>query len=206
MTDGINFNFASPDFMTGRVVGTIDARTADEPHQFVIGRQLIAASAATWVNFFSPLGGINHCVALVDSIAGRVHLDLGNACRPRVPAVTPSTWATCNCRSRPSAARPSRSVSFLLRRTFGWYERTAGVVTCPLTATQLVASTAGRLVVTSEVHSDAVPVWIAEHPNGFYARPDQMVHRMSPGEVANIDVHVSRFGVSPTGSEARGPL
>jgi hypothetical protein len=58
--DAINMDFTSPDFMCGRITGTIGPATASEPQHLVIGRQFMAAPATGQFNFFFPAGGINY--------------------------------------------------------------------------------------------------------------------------------------------------
>src|SRR5205085_7293987 len=42
--DSFNLNFASPEFMRGRIVGSIGPATRQEPHQFILGRHFMTTS------------------------------------------------------------------------------------------------------------------------------------------------------------------
>jgi Ferritin-like len=83
--DGYNLNAASPHFTRGRIVGTIGTASADEPEQFVLGRQFVPAPANA-PGFFTPVGAINFCTAAVDTAGSQVLLGLGNA----LPTVAPA--------------------------------------------------------------------------------------------------------------------
>src|SRR5205085_7977812 len=74
--DSFNLNFTSPEFMRGRIVGSIGPATRLEPHHFVLGRHLMTTSQPTQ-GFFIPAGKINFCVARVDREAKKLYVDLG---------------------------------------------------------------------------------------------------------------------------------
>ena len=75
--DGFNMTFSDPDFMCGRIVGTIGPAASDEPHHLVMGRQFMTTDTPGNQGFFRPVHGINFCVARVDGKS--IFLDLGNA-------------------------------------------------------------------------------------------------------------------------------
>jgi hypothetical protein len=84
--DGMNLQFTDPNFMCGRISGTIGPAAAGEPHHLVIGRQFMATGEVNNnVNFFAPVGGINFFPAVVDKAASCVLLDLGNALTTSTP-------------------------------------------------------------------------------------------------------------------------
>ncbi|MDQ3510875.1 MAG: hypothetical protein M3414_04145, partial [Pseudomonadota bacterium] len=78
--DTFNMDHTSPDFMTGRIVGTIGPANLSEPRHLVLGRQFMAASVSLpTTNFFTPAGGVNFCVGAINAAEGCIYLDLGNA-------------------------------------------------------------------------------------------------------------------------------
>lgn len=201
--DGLNMTFTSPDFMCGRIVGTIGPYLPGEPVHLVLGRQFLAAEkTGVTPGFFIPAGGINHFPGVVDPDAGRVYLDLGNALSTMLPGSAPNdvgdlTLAVYD----PTGTPPSPAGSLIplgVLRSAGaggyagnpqWYAETAGVVMFPLSPEQLQLVQHGQLVLTG---NDGVE--ISEWSNGCFVRADRFVYRMSPGDRADIEVFATRFG------------
>ncbi|HZZ30461.1 MAG TPA: hypothetical protein VFE10_00590 [Phenylobacterium sp.] len=199
--DGLNMDFKSPKFMCGRIVGTIGSATSSEPKHLVVGRQFMAQAAAGG-NFFTPVGGINFCTAVVDAAAERIYLDLGNALSTAspggpinnlgdlevtvlVPAATPGG----------SGAKPVALGKIPATGAGGyvsdsdWYARSAGVVVLPLTAAQVQLAATAPLSITG-----AGTARIAEWTSGAFVRADRFVFRMSPGDRARIPVYAMQWG------------
>jgi hypothetical protein len=189
--DGMNMDFTSPDFMTGRIAGTIGPSSRREPQHLVIGRQFMA-NAGSGGNFFTPLGGINFCPAVVDAEACCLFLDLGNA------LTTASPGGPINNLGDLTVSVANSSVALGTIRASGlggyaqspaWHEDTAGVVALPLTETQI------ELVSTAPLAIAGNPgILINEWPNGAFVRADKYVWRMSPGDRADIPVYATQFG------------
>lgn len=201
--DGINMDFGSPNFMCGRIVGTIGPAARDEPHHLVIGRQFMAApSPPSQTNFFNPLGGINFCVARVDTVAKCIYLDLGNA----LPTVTPGSGLanigdlTLSVRRSATADRPAGNPIPLGAipaagaggyTVPGWYETTAGVVVLPqhLSDAQWHVLSANPLTLT-----DSAGTTITEWSSGTFVRADTFVYRMSPGDTVSVSAVAMQWG------------
>lgn len=191
--DGINLTFTSPDFMCGRIVGTIGPATPSEPLHLVLGRQFMTASSSPPGSFFSPAGGINFFPAVVDADAGCIFLDLGNAISTN--ATSPSGMTnlgdlslTVAGSSTPLGTIPSTgNGSYATDPT--WYPRTAGIVAMPLTAAQISAIAAAPLTLASSSTTT-----ISEWPNGAFVRADTYVYRMSPGDSVQTDVYATQWG------------
>ena len=205
--DSFNLDFTSPDFMTGRIVGTIGPAAADEPKHLVLGRQFMAASAKPPGNFFLPAGGINFCVARVDAAAGLVYLDLGNALQTGTgdalldigdlalgiydPLLTPTDPAGS---ITPIGAVLAHGVDGYTAPD--WYARTAGVVVLPVPHALLpIVQTSPMLLFSSKGRS------ISEASSGAFVRADTFVYRMSPGDSADIALYATRFGQPLAGVE-----
>lgn len=187
--DGINLDFHSPDFMCGRIVGTIGAAAANEPRHLVNGRQFMAAPGPN-PNFFNPLGHLNFCAGILDRAAGCLVLDLGNA----LPTTTPGGGIANLGDLSVSVATTSESLGTIPATgphgytTSGWYDRTAGIVVLPLTAAQMAAAEAAPLAING--HHGQLTSNIAEWPNGAFVRADTYVYRMSPGDAGTNTVEV----------------
>ncbi|WP_158290100.1 hypothetical protein [Ramlibacter sp. WS9] len=204
--DSLNMTFTSPDFMCGRIVGTIGPATAAEPRHMVIGRQFMAAPMNPPPNpppnFFEPQGNVNFCTAVVDTSSNSILLDLGNAISTSAttgdlndlgdlvlgvysPIATPgnpagTVIALGTIPSQGSGGYASDPT---------WYGRTAGIVALPLTNAQQQAIAASQLWLTGS-GTTAISEWAS----GAYVRADTYVYRMSPGDVANVAVFATQWG------------
>jgi hypothetical protein len=195
--DGVNMgNPNAPDFLHGRITGTIGAAAATEPRHFVRGRQLMA-TAPNFGGFPVPTGGINNCVALVDAAAKVVHLDLGNALpttKPRGPIANIGRLqlAYADPRTGPTA------LGDIPYQGAGWYEKSAGVVSLPLPSGVGAAAVAqGQLMIWKPAPGGGpndTAVAIAEPPNGLHVRADEFVYYLDPGATATATLWASTFG------------
>lgn len=202
--DGFNLNYKSPDFMCGRLAGTIGPAEPDEPNHLVLGRQFMAENS-NQPGFFIPANGINFFVAKVDTAASCILLDLGNA----LSTVTPGGGMNDVGRLTlgmvdpvASSGNPAGTVIALgTIEAHGptgyvddthWYRRTAGVVSLPLSPAQLAAVATQPLVLAGD--QAASPGYIGESPNGAFVRADEYVYRLSPGEAVQVSVYATLFG------------
>ncbi len=205
--DGFNLDYTSPDFMTGRIVGSIGPASASEPKQLILGRQFMASPGASG-GFFSPLGQVNFFAAVMDAQAGCIYVDLGNAL-PTTDAgggmqnLGDLTLSACNPTAVPGyPALGNVSLGTIPASGPGgyatdpdWYTRTAGVVVLPLTAAQVQAAAGHPLLL-----SDGQSVLISEWSNGLWVRADRFVYRMSPGDSVQIPVYATQFGQPLSGA------
>jgi hypothetical protein len=202
--DGFNGDNTSPDFMTGRIAGTIGPATASEPRHMVVGRQFMATTGPNG-NFFTPLGAINFCSAVVDETASCIYLDLGNALSTAAPggAINPQgdlTLSIYDPTSLPGdpAGTTGTTVAIGVIPESGaggyvqnpnWYANTAGVVALPLSPAQLQAVASSPLRISGNAG-----VLISEWSSSAFVRADQFVYRMSPDETVQIPVYAMQFG------------
>lgn len=190
--DGLNMDFTSPNFMCGRIAGTIGPAAIGEPQHLVIGRQFMA-SAASGGNFFTPVGQINFCAAVVDSQASCIYLDLGNALSTTAPGAGLNDLGdltlSVDNRGTTTALGTIPATGTGGYAGDGWYEQTAGVVALPLTAAQLQAVAASPLALTGNSG-----ITISEWSNGAFVRADGFVHRLSPGASIEIPVYAMQWG------------
>jgi len=199
--DGINMNFKSPDFMSGRIVGTIGPATKSEPQHFVVGRQFMATEAAT-SRMFTPNGSLNFCVATVDATASTLMIDLGNALQSTT-AGGPLADVGDLVATVPLPNGTTTTLATLKSATYrsdGWYDSTAGIVVAHLSADQLAAVADNPISIMSTQQRPGARVYISEDASGAFARADGFVLRMSPGDTANVNVHASLWGAPVAGA------
>ena len=196
--DGIDLDYTSPDFMTGRITGTIGPASATEPRHMVIGRQFMGGEYKG-DSFYVPPGGINFFAALVDPVGSCIYLDLGNALSTSTgggvfndlgdltlgyydPILTPPNPAGSVI---PLFVIPSS----VYAQDPDWYSRTAGVVVLPLTADQLKWVSISPLVLYN-----GTKTFISEWSSAAFVRADRYVYRMSPGDHQELEVYAMQFG------------
>lgn len=197
--DGFNTLHTSPDFMCGRLAGTIGPAELDEPNHLVLGRQFMAEDSKK-PGFFKPAKGINFFAAKVDTAASCILLDLGNA----LSTVTPGGEMNDVGRLTLKIANPQGGTIDLAeinaRGPGGyvddahWYRRTAGVVSLALTLSPQQWEALATQPLTLEGDQAASPAYIAESPNGAFVRADEYVYRLSPGDAVHVSVYATVFG------------
>lgn len=205
--DSFNLRFSSPDFMRGRITGTIGPAAADEPRQLVLGRHFLTTSKPT-NGFFAPAGSVNFCVARVDTVLRKVYLDLGNAL-PVGPSGAPVDQGPITLACVVATENGPRAVKIetLPAATYtdtAWYPATAGVVELPaarpLTDDELSMIADNPLALATSPPQGATAIAISEPSGGEYVRADQFVFRLSPGERADARLYATRFGVPYAGA------
>jgi hypothetical protein len=206
--DGFNLSFTSPDFMTGRITGTIGPATVSEPRHLLVGRQFMA-SPGKGGNFFTPAGGINFLAAVVDTAASCIYLDLGNALSTSIaggafndlgdltlsaydPILTPANPGGSTI---PLGVIPSKGPGGYSQDT-NWYPLTAGIVVLPLNEEQLKWASVTSLMLTGDKE-----ILIKEWSSAAFVRADRYVYRLSPGEPAELEAYAMQWGRPLAGVE-----
>ncbi|MDB5034510.1 MAG: hypothetical protein JWQ98_1751 [Chlorobi bacterium] len=204
--DGYNMDMKSPEFTRGRVVGTIGPGRATEPKHFVRGRQFMAVASPSG-NFFTPVGGINFCPAVVDESIGNITIDLGNA----LPTVTPGgplvDSGTLSLAWQSTADDGTTTWSPICDIDYtgdGWYPRTAGVTELPadrvLTPEELTAIASAPLAILRTPSGGTATPATTEPASGLFLRADQFVFRLNPGERAETKLYATKFGAPYAGA------
>ena len=194
--DSFNLSYDSPDFMTGRIVGTIGPATASEPKHMVRGRQFMAENGGGR-GFFNPEGNINFCVAVVDEGASCIYLDLGNALLTgQNDTIVNHGDLTLNVNGA-SLSQPM-TIPTSDYTAPNWYADTAGVVVLPIAAGDMQLVKQHPLVLSSSDGSQ-----ISEWPSGAFVRADTFVYRMSPGDSVNIPIYATQFGQPLTNADIK---
>lgn len=198
--DGFNLDYTSPEFMTGRIAGTIGPASATEPHHMLFGRYFMAG-ASTGGNFFTPPGQLNFCTAVVDAVGGNIYLDLGNALPTGAGGAIVNLGDLSLSLYSPIASAGSPAGSTQAIGTIaaagpggyaadpGWYARTAGVVVLPVPPDLLPLVQSSQLLLTGSQGAS-----ISEWSSSAYVRADTFVFRVSPGASVSIPVYAMQFG------------
>jgi hypothetical protein len=196
--DGLSMDFRAPDFMCGRIAGTIGPAAADEPRFMVIGRQFMASCPPS-PGFPFPTGQINFFAGVVDDEAGCIFLDLGNAL-PTTSTGGPMVNLGDLTLNVSDPAEPSvNPLGTIPQGEYtdpDWYAETAGVVALPLSAAQLQAVASAQLVLTGNQG-----VNVSEWGSGAFVRADRFVYRMSPNEKVEIPVYATQWGRPLAGAD-----
>jgi hypothetical protein len=189
--DGINLNWNDPDFMRGRITGSIGVAHEIEPIHFVRGRQFMATSSGAQ-GFPVPAGGLNNCVAVLDPTSSTLHLDLGNALPTSVAGgpIADLGQLSVVYVDPQNGPTPLGDVDYTAQ---GWYEATAGVVSLPVPSADVGAIAENQLLIMKpEAGGSAIA--IAEPASGLHCRADQFVYRLDAGETATVRVYASQWG------------
>ncbi|RMQ49805.1 hypothetical protein ALQ04_01311 [Pseudomonas cichorii] len=199
--DGLNMTNTSPDFMCGRIAGTIGPYLADEPRHLVIGRHFMA-SASPQGNFFTPVGGINFFPAVIDTGASCIYLDLGNALSTTAPGAGLNDLGDLKLGAYEPLLTPTRPTGTIIplgtvasqgidgySSNADWYAKTAGIVVLPLSAQQLQIARTNVLVLSGNKG-----IVINEWANAAFIRADKFVYRLSPDEKVDIPVYAMQYG------------
>jgi hypothetical protein len=189
--DGVNLNWDSPEFLRGRIVGTIGLATQAEPVHFVRGRQFMATSSGAQ-GFPVPAGGVNNCVASFDNSTAVVHLDLGNAL-PTASAGGPLADIGTLSLAYVDPNLGNVVLGEIAYQPDTWYDATAGIVSLPVPANEAASVAADQLVILKSAPGGSV-IAISEPATGLHVRADQFVYRLDPGGTATVKVYAQKFG------------
>jgi hypothetical protein len=181
--DGYNQLPDSSLFSTGRIVGTIGPARPDQPKSFVAGRHLLPRMSG-----ISPVGDLNFMPAAIDPKTRRIYADFGNA----IPTTHPGGPMQSCGRVELGYLDAGNAFHSLGRISYlkpDWYATTAGVAAFPLTPAQLKAVSRNRLAVTQDGK-----VVLMENFDGLYARADDFVFRLDPGQSADVRLWATQYG------------
>ena len=190
VVDGYNDDSSSPTFNQGRIVGTIGPAFAHEPPNFVIGRALRPAAQNTPLNFG---------YAKVDKKRQKVVVDLGNSIPSTTPQGPPPNIGVLQVAIVPPSGSPSILGDY--DYSLPAYLTNAGVQEFSVTAEQLNLLASTPLGVVQIARAGGAPVVpLQEGANCTYINATQIVHRLNPGEVADVELIAVQFG-EPAGDQ-----
>jgi hypothetical protein len=187
--DGFTMDSTSPNFATGRIVGTIGLISQNEPHQFVRGRQCMPLNAApVSVNFFT---------AVVDETRGKVIADLGNA----LPTATIGGPIDPTLQLELGMLQSNQQFASLGQLTIGgnnWYETTACICEFPpdrkLTSSELASLKNTPIALATSSGNGSATLVATEGLDGLHVRADDFVYRMSPNDQKTVTLYATSFG------------
>lgn len=189
----------SPQFTLGRIAGSVGPTNNQEPERFTLGRQLFPYSAPG----NPPVSNIMYAVALVDEKHSHVILDLGNSLQFSSAEKINETRDLRLAINAGTAAAPTYTeIGKINYDAPGWYMKTAGVCTFPLSAEELKNATKFPLciisavstpndVFTKQVETTYSPVFVESVE---YVRADQFVYRLDPGDKCSIQFYATHLG------------
>ncbi|MBX8529705.1 hypothetical protein K5D32_08545 [Pseudomonas cichorii] len=199
--DGLNMDNTSPNFMCGRIVGTIGPYLTEEPRHLVLGRHFMAAASPKG-NFFTPIGGINFFPAVIDTGSSCIYLDLGNALSTTAPGAGLNDLGDLQLGAYEPLLTPTQPKGTIIAlgtvasqgsdgysSNPDWYAKTAGIVVLPLSAQQLQVAQTSVLVLSGNKG-----ILINEWANAAFVRADKFVYRLSPDEKVDIPVYATQYG------------
>ena len=209
--DGINMDNTSPNFMCGRIVGTIGPASATEPRHFIQGRHFMTDQSAATLNIGTAL---YYAAAVLNQDDGKVYVDLGNSIFTTSPGGPLMDLGAISLGYKTGTSAISLgSVDSSLYTVPAWYTQTAGVVAFPtegkLTADQIKTLLKTPLTLTvanpplkhpKTKSTETLEPSISEWTDGTYVRADKYVFRMNPsaGEPNNtvsVNVFATKFGL-----------
>jgi hypothetical protein len=210
-------------FNQGRIVGTIGPASADDPPNFLRGRQLRPIG-------FQPANGFSgtplyYGYAKVDKTRQKVIVDLGNSIPTQAntstnPPTQSPTGPPVDVGTLAVAIIPQNGSSPIILGNYDYslttYLATAGIQEYSVTSDQLatLAGTPLGVIQTAAPQgstSAALGTLLQESPSGAYINAIQPVFRMNPGECATAELLALRFGEPAVGEKIslqfnNGPL
>jgi hypothetical protein len=188
IVDGYNANSTTPTFTWGRIVGSIGPHADGEPDHFVAAR-LLGSSGQ----------GRAPAPCRIDEATATLNLDLGNSLQTSAAGGSLTDAGVLRLVAQPASAAPVLLALTSEGQTFydSFYEKQAGILSTKLTPDQLAAAQQNPLALLNA----AGDVLLREDAAGRYMRADQFVFRMSPDEVAAVDILATLFGQWAAGIE-----
>lgn len=190
VVDGYNDDSTSPQFNQGRIVGTIGPYFEGEPPNFVIGRALRPAGGNSPLSFG---------YAKVDKNRQVVTVDLGNSIPTTAPQGPPPPLGILQVAVVP----PSGSPNILGQYDYSQaaYETNAGVQDFPVTGYQLSMLASTPLGILQPNPGNPAAVSLGESANCTYINATQIVYRLNPGEVTDVELIATQYGEPAGGQE-----
>jgi hypothetical protein len=200
-------------FNQGRIVGTIGPANADEPPNFLLGRQLRPIGFQP----SNPFGGtpLFFGYAKVDATRQKVIVDLGNSIPTQAdtstnPPTQEPTGPPVDVGTLAVAIIPQNGGSPIQLGDYDYslatYLATAGIQEYSMSADQMATLKSTPLGVIQTVapqgsSSPALGTVLQESPSGAYINSIQPVFRMNPGDCAPAELLALRFG-EPAANES----
>ncbi|MEE9344785.1 MAG: hypothetical protein V3U88_04190 [Methylococcales bacterium] len=191
------------DYTTGVVIGTIGPTTKAEPKHFVLGRQMVTQLVCG--NPTAPANEVYGFQCLDHPQQKTMSVDLGHS----LPILGASGdlkdigalyMAVDRCGELVQGQCVAETKVALLGKVNyldqGWYTQSAGIVDFNYSDDDWLTSNLKNhpLVLLKNMGSNKYQVLVVESCDGLYARVDNYVYRLNPGEEVNLDFYATRFG------------
>jgi hypothetical protein len=194
--DGYSMNKVSPQFATGRIIGTVGAGSAAEPRHFVAGRHFgdEVFDPGTAFPGFRPTTGVNYFVGRYDQQRKKVLLDLGNAL-PVTPAGGPPADIGRLSLGSVRGDGTVTEIAEIAYRTNRWLDETAGIVELPEgrilsdPESQIVEANQLCLIASRQGQTQLLSREPVQH-----VRADNFVARINPADEVSVRFHAARLG------------
>lgn len=183
--DSYDNELVSPDFGTGRIVGTIGPWEDTEPREFVRGRHLVG----------EPDGKFNRAMAVVNHQTRKIYIDLGNS----LPLETVAEgFADVGLLTLSHGDQDLGRVPYKAGDT-EWYKRTAGIVEMPrhrrLTRQELAELKERPFALFATNPARERTLVLSEARSGLYCAPEERSLRLDPFDPpATVRILATRFG------------
>jgi hypothetical protein len=208
-TFGYYYTNAKGRHTTGAVVGCIGPRKRGEPKSFVAGRRLQSLAL--------PVGGnpavlIGPADAIIDS-SGLATIDLGHALlisdadgtitdiskvgtalagmQALEFGLLPGENHKSGDRLKAGAATLFGAIDYLGK---GWYKRTGGITSFKIDDAKVRQAGNNPLALFARMADGSHLVLNRETSNGLYVRADNFVHRLDPGDAADVAFYARSYG------------
>jgi len=190
VVDGYNDDSTSPQFNQGRIVGTIGPAFPGEPPNFVIGRALRPAGGNSPLSFG---------YAKVDKNRQVVTVDLGKSIPTTTPMGPPPNLGALQVAIVPPSGSPNILGEYDYSQAA--YETNAGVQEFPASPYQISLLASTPLGVLQPNPGNPAAVSLGEGANCTYINATQIVYRLNPGEVADVELFATQYGEPAGGQE-----
>ncbi|MBN1209795.1 MAG: ferritin-like protein [Myxococcaceae bacterium] len=184
--DGFDDDASSPTFTFGRVVGSIGLYVPGEPKRFVAGRRLAPAAQTVNTAYAQLQGNV-------------LALDLGNSLPTQSVGGPLVNQGPLYAALLPPAPEKPVLLGEIPYQEPGWYEKTAGVVSLPLSPDQVKQAASMPLGIVQSTQLPYQAPLLSELPQ--WVRADEYVFRLNPGDSATTTLYAFQYGAPLSGQQ-----
>ncbi|HEX8565203.1 MAG TPA: hypothetical protein VF648_06000 [Pyrinomonadaceae bacterium] len=197
--DRINMDYTSAQFTLGRIAGSIGPSSADEPEQFVLGRQLFPQPQPQQLP--GGMSTCNYATAIVDEKLNAITLDFGNSLQYAAGARIAETRNLTLAIDKGSDGNPD--YVFLGKINYSdpdWYISSAGICQFPLSKENLELVNKFPLVIVDYQPSQTdaftlnAQATVVLQESVEYVRADKFVFYLNPDESCQVEFYATQLG------------
>lgn len=205
MVYSYNMNKTSPEFTIGRVSGVIGPALPDEPDSFILGRRFAPAdgnSTAEKINFFDAQLDTKNRNLAVD-LSNALPLDGGDGDFVNLGDIQLVVLNKDQGQGDSGLRLDNNDYvplgGLIPYLTPNWMNETAALHNVTNLTEDQLALLGHKPLALLKVTDQSNVVLIREEPQGLLVRAEQVVNRLSPGDSAEVDFYVARYGVPSVG-------